>query len=651
MSREKWELSATKYWLSITEAVIAGYARQAKVEEAEELLGAADLGLSAKMGEQRQVHQFFSRTSLSLKLGHLEVALLKGIARHRQRPMEIWPCCCDKDPVADGNEFVAQHRWREEDVSDDGFMVEFVAESSESLENKETALAATDMSRVTLSRRLKDVTLLRGTSLAHILRGAARELRSSKLTNQEDAERLYGQSRPVTRLDYFISHCWSDGRSGKLFALWIHSNLTPAMLISSAIALTCTVLCRARVLPVVVLPELGFEFFPWAFLFGYTSFFLVLASWQHMAPCVSRRQPSYFLDKFCVHQTDLELKHAGVASFAAFVSMSDCVLLLWSPTYFKRLWCMLEISALVKATLTDDLKSDLPLQFIPLELAKLSFYLWLTCFLVLLAVQINTVFNKPVPDSYFIAAVCVCAAYLQIAAFRQYARDRRFLAQQLQSFSVQHAMCSDLQDRSTIEATILSWFDTTDIEVCNRQIRQMVSEKVLGSLGPAQHYSTKLLLPVLLLHLFNNADYASGTWFDEDTFWRFLGPVMGFGVWMMMMVSWWAGKEVPLCFRLCHCFAMRRSNRCCDILLNMFLAAIVTMGWLGGWYVNYFFVGFLVLPGWSAVLLVLSECLLFLWLQRASFRRRTRGRSTGGAPVEHRGARSKGREMWMIQGV
>ena len=35
----------------------------------------------------------------------------------------------------------------------------------------------------------------------------------------------------------------------------------------------------------------------------------------------------------------------------------------------------------------------------------------------------------------------VCATYLQIAAFRQYARDRRFLAQQLQSFSVQHALC------------------------------------------------------------------------------------------------------------------------------------------------------------------------------------------------------------------
>lgn len=276
---------------------------------------------------------------------------------------------------------------------------------------------------------------------------------------------------------------------------------------------------------------------------------------------------------------------------------------------------MLEISALVKTTLTEErFRSELPLQFIPLQLAKLSFYLWVTFFVVFLAVQINTVCNKPVPDSYFITAVCVTAQYLQIAAFRQYARDRRALAQQLQSFSLQQAMCSDQQDRSRIEATILDWFDTNEIEVCNRQIRQMVSGKVLGSLGPAEHYSTKLLLPVLLLHLFNNADYASGTWFDEQTFWRFLGPVLGFGIWLMMMV--------PLCFRLCHCFATRWSNRCCDIFLNMFLAVIVTVAWLGGWYMNYFFVGFHLLPSWLAVLLVVSECLLFLWLQRASFVKR-----------------------------
>ena len=69
------------------------------------------------------------------------------------------------------------------------------------------------------------------------------------------------------------------------------------------------------------------------------------------------------------------------------------------------------------------------------------------------------------PDIYFIAGTMLVAAYFQIDAFRQYAVDRSSLEQQLRSFSVQSAMCSDLQDRSTIEKTILGWFDTDDIEV------------------------------------------------------------------------------------------------------------------------------------------------------------------------------------------
>lgn len=110
----------------------------------------------------------------------------------------------------------------------------------------------------------------------------------------------------------------------------------PAILVSFLVAATCTALCRARLLPVVTLEDLGFSFFPWALTIGSGTFFLVLGSWQHVG-----RQKVYFLDKFCVHQTDLELKHAGVASFAAFVALSNQVLLLWSVVYFTRLWCVL----------------------------------------------------------------------------------------------------------------------------------------------------------------------------------------------------------------------------------------------------------------------------------------------------------------------
>lgn len=518
--------------------------------------------------------------------------------------LSAWSCCvCKKDLQIDAtNEFVAQQFWE-----DDHESYEASAPIADGTPREESPKEESK----TLSRCLADVALLRGTSLANVLRGLGKELRTSKLSTEEEAEYLYGQSTSVSRIDYFISHCWSDDRSGKVFALWIHSNLNAAMLISTALAVTCTSLCRARVLPVVALPDLDFEFFPWAFILGYTTFFLILATWQNVL--ARFRTTHYFLDKFCVHQTDLQLKHAGVASFAAFVSMSDCLLLLWSPMYFQRLWCFLEISALVKSSLADESKR-LPLQFIPLQLAKLSFYLWLTIFLVILAVQINTVFNKPVPDIPIIIATCAIAAYLQIAGFRRYARDRRFLEQQLRSFSVQEAKCSDAQDRHTIEATILSWFETSDLEVCNQLIRDMVSDKVLASLGPAQHYPTRMLLPLLLLHLFLNADYAAGTWFDVDTIWRFLGPVLGFGTWMMVMV--------PLCFRLSHCCAQKCGSRCCDMLLNSLLAVIVTIGWFGGWYVNYLVVGYRNhgTPSWLAVLLPFLELILLFWLQRASLR-------------------------------
>ena len=49
-------------------------------------------------------------------------------------------------------------------------------------------------------------------------------------------------------------------------------------------------------------------------------------------------------------------------------------------------------------------------------------------------------------------------------------------------------------------------------------------------------------------------------------------------------------------------------------------AAEVMMGWLGGWYMNYFFIGFQLVPLWLAILMLTLESLLLFWLQRASFR-------------------------------
>ena len=70
-------------------------------------------------------------------------------------------------------------------------------------------------------------------------------------------------------------------------------------------------------------------------------------------------------------------------------------------------------------------------------------------------VQINTLANHPLPEAYLFPASAFAAFYALSIAFRQYAHDRRALKEQLRSFSLQNAVCSDPGDRITILETIL----------------------------------------------------------------------------------------------------------------------------------------------------------------------------------------------------
>lgn len=154
-------------------------------------------------------------------------------------------------------------------------------------------------------------------------------------------------------------------------------------------------------------------------------------------------------------------------SFAAFVAASNNLLLLWSPQYFTRLWCTLELAALVKSK---SHLSTLPLRIMPLQLAKVSLVSWLCAFLIFTVYQFNKVVGKPLPEMAILAASLLVGGYCWSAALRQYARDRKAMHQQIGSFSVQSAKCSDPRDRTWVERTMLRWF--ADLESCNQHIRE-----------------------------------------------------------------------------------------------------------------------------------------------------------------------------------
>jgi hypothetical protein len=44
-----------------------------------------------------------------------------------------------------------------------------------------------------------------------------------------------------------------------------------------------------------------------------------------------------FLDKMCIHQTNMPLKQQGIDGLGTFVKHSEKLLVLWSRRYFNRL--------------------------------------------------------------------------------------------------------------------------------------------------------------------------------------------------------------------------------------------------------------------------------------------------------------------------
>ncbi|OLP88959.1 hypothetical protein AK812_SmicGene29629 [Symbiodinium microadriaticum] len=58
--------------------------------------------------------------------------------------------------------------------------------------------------------------------------------------------------------------------------------------------------------------------------------------------------PSIWIDRLCIHQTDLDLKAEQIKSVPTFVARSSRMLVLCDGSYFERLWCNLELATFAR---------------------------------------------------------------------------------------------------------------------------------------------------------------------------------------------------------------------------------------------------------------------------------------------------------------
>ncbi|CAE7461010.1 unnamed protein product [Symbiodinium sp. CCMP2456] len=140
-------------------------------------------------------------------------------------------------------------------------------------------------------------------------------------------------SRANSRVDVFVSHCWSSGRWKKFLALCLYFNLAAAVLCS----LTAWLLAIAGMIAYAhgEPGKLGGNhlLLPILVHFPIVVFLVVLIFGQHAVHCL--RPISMWVDRACIHQTDLDFKHRQIQALPVFVARSSSMVVLWDDEYFS----------------------------------------------------------------------------------------------------------------------------------------------------------------------------------------------------------------------------------------------------------------------------------------------------------------------------
>ena len=142
-------------------------------------------------------------------------------------------------------------------------------------------------------------------------------------------------SKQTQRYSFFFSHDWETSRWMKYLSLVIYFS-------RAAATATCVTSLALGVLGAWtrdmpdgwILPRTA-----WWTVLGHVVGIMFLLFWQHLREIFWGARFG-FLDRLCIPQDDPEKKSQCVYALASFLNKSDDLIVLWSPRYCRRLWCM-----------------------------------------------------------------------------------------------------------------------------------------------------------------------------------------------------------------------------------------------------------------------------------------------------------------------
>ena len=196
-----------------------------------------------------------------------------------------------------------------------------------------------------LGMSFSDPSLLRGATAQLLIKNRA-EIFSSNVLSKKDVAGLHETTAIVEILDDFFSHSWSTSRWNKWAALLLYLNAPAAAAALVTSSFLWCVLENCGILPrLLYFVTSGDDEFAdqmtsgMPMLMGMVFGAVFLLYYQHIRALFGFPARMCFLDKVCIDQVDEIRKSAGIASLGAFLGASKNFVVLFSPEYFKRLWC------------------------------------------------------------------------------------------------------------------------------------------------------------------------------------------------------------------------------------------------------------------------------------------------------------------------
>lgn len=447
-----------------------------------------------------------------------------------------------------------------------------------------------------LGTTVAHASLQRATPPCSILAGMGKQLRMTSGgigvagTKADDA--LYAMSRQATVIDGFLSHSWHASWFLKYLVLLFYFNSWAATfviltlgLVTTLWSLTAETLFESVFLGGIIttptfmtwtnfsgLEQQEFEcpateqYRLFALPIGAVVFVSVLTNWHWVAKLSHRLGPLIFFDKVCIHQTEPELKEAGIKSIGGILQNSRELLLAWDSSYFQRLWCTYELSAFLHKQHQKDNDEQKPreganITVIPVQLGGVIFAVLIGNTVICFMAWMQAVLNPYMPysvrlDPYgsienhpggFIVWELIRLLPLMVTArwVRKYLRHLAKMDAQITMFSVESAKCFCCTvnhinpengqrmscDRILVEDGIANLFNSRGrrhtpkqqaLEDFENDVRFNVRKAMKTSLGKRSHIPYKfaclLGIPFVLSELDFRSSFENTEPFNEDNF-------------------------------------------------------------------------------------------------------------------------------------